>query len=186
MASSHSVVVQELLLPPSLRAAPESQRMAIAWAYEAYNVLESERTIMQHRRRQMIFEARSYQLQEEEKLSSAQTIMRDVQQLINLSLSKVSASGFVPERQHPPWSSPHGRNNLPSLSKASAHAGEFALVVVARGNSLRPVQTAVVLIVRCLHTSHLLRSSSESDSNLDGQMTVIDNRVALFPFFICS
>jgi len=133
MTFSSPVVVQELRLPPSLRTAPESQRMAIAWAFEAYNVLEDERTIMQRRRRQMIFEARSYQIQEQEKSSSAQSVMRDVQLLISLSLRNKSALGFAHEQQHPPLNrrSPYGCNS-PSPSKPSAHSGKFASVTVAR------------------------------------------------------
>jgi hypothetical protein len=79
------------MLPRSLYALSEKDRMAVAWACEAHHVLQTQVATFDRKARQMLFAARNYQLQTVEATSRLRTVTQQVDILIKDAIEKIRA-----------------------------------------------------------------------------------------------
>jgi hypothetical protein len=108
--------------------------MAIAWACEAHNALQTQAVTFDRKRRQMIFAARNYELLRNEVDTRIQTVKEQVNTLIQKSLEKVSRSEVPGKyfRQQPPltprlMSAQAGDNHSTVNDEAEQHAHEIVV-----------------------------------------------------------
>jgi hypothetical protein len=83
------LIIKAPILPPSLFAASEWERIAIAWACKSYNALQSECATIQVKQCQLLFEAQNLELMAEEKDARAQFVRQEVDWLIASALEKI-------------------------------------------------------------------------------------------------
>ena len=74
--------------------------MAVAWACEAHNTLQTELATLQQKRSQMLFAARNLELLAEEADEKLQSVKQQVDMLIRAALDQVSAFKAAQEQQH--------------------------------------------------------------------------------------
>lgn len=73
--------------------------MAVAWACEARNTLQTEIVTLQQKRSQMLFAARNFELLAEEADEKLQSVEQQVDMLIRAALDQVSAFKAAQEQQ---------------------------------------------------------------------------------------
>jgi hypothetical protein len=80
------------MLPPSLNAADESRKMALAYVCEAYNAVVSEAAAAERRYRQSLVATRSFELRMNAACDKVPQLKLRLDMLVGLALDEIAAT----------------------------------------------------------------------------------------------
>lgn len=135
--------------------------MAVAWACEAHNALQTELATFHQKRRQMLFAARNFELLAEEADMKLQSVKQQVDMLIRTALDQVSVPKVAQEQRYSqasyvqeiPRPGCFGTNNYFIFSVTAAdsiHLQTTWLVPSVLGEAL----TLFITFIRSVYQSH--------------------------------